>query len=340
MQRPDLSDLPEEVVAYILALEEALAAAGSPPPAGGSASFEPSEPPTTINVITVTAEGLAKRTPRHLYGRQRRSGMGVFDIEGTETDPPAILAVADEAETILVCTSNGRIFRLPVASLPETPVRGRGQPLAGLLPLLPGERPVAVLPDSRGAYLALASERGWVRRVRASFVGQAMFQGTSFHDAAQGGPLVAACWSSGDEELLLVTGRGQALRFAERHVRDRQGCLGMRVDPDDRVVAIAAVSEASAVFLVGQDGKGTIRLMSGLRANKAPGAGGKAAIKADDVRGAVTVREGDDLFLISRLSKIIRFAADEVPAKEGVVQGVNCMSLRADEVVAVTVSAN
>ena len=90
---------------------------------------------------------------------------------------------------------------------------------------------------------------------------------------------------------------------------------------------------------MGEDGKGTIRLMRGLRANKAPGAGGKAAIKADAVRGAVTVREGDDLFLISRLSKIIRFAADEVPAKEGVVQGVNCMSLRADEVVAVAVSA-
>jgi len=80
---------------------------------------------------------------------------------------------------------------------------------------------------------------------------------------------------------------------------------------------------------------GTIRLMSCFGANKAPGAGGKIAMKAEDVVGAVVVEENDDLFVISRLSKMIRFQAAEVPAKEGVVQGVRCMALRADEAVAV-----
>ena len=76
--------------------------------------------------------------------------------------------------------------------------------------------------------------------------------------------------------------------------------------------------------------------MSGFGANKAPGAGGKTAMKADVIVGAVPVTEQSDVFAISRLGKIIRFRSREVPAKEGVVQGVNCMSLRADECVAMT----
>ena len=66
------------------------------------------------------------------------------------------------------------------------------------------------------------------------------------------------------------------------------------------------------------------------------GAGGKAAIKADNIVGITSVGKHDDVFIISRLSKIIRFQADEIPPKEGIVQGVNCIALRADEVVAVT----
>jgi DNA gyrase/topoisomerase IV subunit A len=78
--------------------------------------------------------------------------------------------------------------------------------------------------------------------------------------------------------------------------------------------------------------------MSGFRPNKAPGGGGKIAIKTDHLIGATAVADTDDVFIISRLSKLIRFRAIEVPPKEGVVQGVNCMALRADETVAVTVS--
>jgi DNA gyrase/topoisomerase IV subunit A len=74
--------------------------------------------------------------------------------------------------------------------------------------------------------------------------------------------------------------------------------------------------------------------MAGFSPNKAPGAGGKTAMKTDHLVGAAAVDETGDIFIISRLSKIIRFQAAEIPAKEGVVQGVNCMALRADETVA------
>jgi DNA gyrase/topoisomerase IV subunit A len=114
--------------------------------------------------------------------------------------------------------------------------------------------------------------------------------------------------------------------------------LGLRVDPGDRVVGVAAASAEGGVFILGQDGKGTVRLLAGFAANKAPGAGGKVAMKADAIVGIAAVDAHSDIFAISRLGKIIRFAVSEVPAKEGVVQGVNCMNLRADECVAFTVS--
>ncbi|HRO89532.1 MAG TPA: DNA gyrase C-terminal beta-propeller domain-containing protein, partial [Promineifilum sp.] len=142
---------------------------------------------------------------------------------------------------------------------------------------------------------------------------------------------------AGAGDLFLASREGKGIRFMERQVPVR-GCLGIRLDPTDEAVAVAAVGPEDGVFLLGEDGQGTVRLMSGFSANKAPGAGGKVAMKSDRVVGAARVGVDDELFVISRLGKLIRFAAEEIPFKEGVVQGVACMSLRADEAVAIAVA--
>jgi len=231
-------------------------------------------------------------------------------------------------------TSDGRAFRLPAAELPESPVRARGMALAGKLPLRPGERVVGALAEGGGQYAILLSQRGWVRRVRAIHLGRNLIQGTSFHDIKEGGPLAAVCWSGGGDDLFLASREGKAIRFMETQVPTR-GVLGIRLDVTDAAVAATAIGPAGGVFLLGADGQGTIRLMSGFAANKAPAAAGKVAMKTERLVGAVAAGPGDELFILSRLGKLIRFAADEIPAKEGVVQGVACMTLRADEAVAV-----
>ena len=337
LERPDLSQVSLEVRTYIETLEAEVAQLAVGPKRSAAAQVEPSEPPTTINVITISREGMIKRTPRHLYGRQRRGGMGVFDLDTAEPDAPALLAVADESETLLLFSNYGRAFRLPLIKINEMPVRAQGQALAGLLTFQVHERIIAALPANQAKYVALVSQRGWVRRVRDGYLSANMLQGMSFHNVKEGGYLVGACWTPGDGDLFIATKQGKALRFLESQVPTR-GCLGLRTDVDDEVVAVVPASPSSGVFLVGDDGKGTIRLMSGFRANKAPGAGGKVAMKTDNLIGALAVNESDDILAISRLGKIIRFQAGEVPPKEGVVQGVNCMTLRADEVTAVTIA--
>lgn len=337
LERPDLTDVDPEVLAYIETLEMELLQLQTAQPARKPVEekpLEPSEPPTTMNVISISRDGLAKRTPRHLYGRQRRSGMGVFDLETAEGDQPALLVVADEEAAVLLFTNFGRAFRLKVDALSEVPVRARGQNIMTLFTFRPHERIIATLPADSGKAVALASQRGWVRTVDASRLTRSLIPGMSFYDVQQGGHMTAACWTNGDDELFVVTRQGKAIRFAERQVH-KSGSLGLRVDMGDEVAAITAVTEESGVFLLSHDGKGTIRAMSGFRLNKAPGAGGKVAMKTDRLVGAVTVKPEDDLFIISQLGKLIRFNAEEVPAKSGVVQGVNCMALRNDEATAV-----
>ncbi|MBI1293482.1 hypothetical protein GC175_00805 [bacterium] len=336
-QRPDLSQLPEAVRAYIEYLEDALTDAQSEPSGGrGAAAAEPSEAPTTQMVVTITRTGTIKRTPRHLYGRQRRGGMGVFDIESNEDDPPTLIAVGDLQERLILFTDRSRFFSLRISELPEAPVRARGEMSQRWLPLQPDEKLVVALPEQNAAYFYLLSDRGWVRRV----VGSQLLRLApgSVLEARPGHRPVSACWGTGDRDLLIVSKAGQGIRFEERLVPIQGGCLGIRLDGGDEALSIANVNEASGVFVLGDDGKGTIRQMAGVRANKSPGAGGKTIMKADRVVDARTVAAGEDVFVISQLAKLIRFAADEVPPKEGVVQGVNCMSLRADEAMAFTVS--
>jgi DNA gyrase subunit A len=131
MERPDLTDLDPEILAYIDYLEgqiESLQRETADSPSRPAPPLEPQEPPTTQNVISISRSGLAKRTPRHFYGRQRRGGMGIFDLESPEDDPPAFLVLADEAQHLLLITNHGRMFRLPVSKIPETPIRGRALP--------------------------------------------------------------------------------------------------------------------------------------------------------------------------------------------------------------------
>lgn len=336
LERPDLSQVTAEVRAYIEALEAQLA---TRPSAESSkrASPTPNEPETTLNLLSLSQHGRGKRTPRHLYGRQNRAGMGVFDLESGEGDFAAQLTIADAAADVLLLTNYGRAFRLPASAWPQTAVRASGQAITEQLPLRDNERIAGMLPADAGKYLIMVSQRGWVQRIAASYVGPSLLNGMSFHNVKEGGLITAVCWTAGDGQLFIATRQGKAIRFNESQISVRGG-LGLRVDLQDEVVAVTAVYDHSQILLLTADGKGTLRHMSTFMANKAPGAGGKAAMKTDSLLAAFTVSENDDLFMIAQSGKMIRFAVADVPAKEGAVQGVNCMSLRNDVCTAVALA--
>jgi len=344
---PDLTTLDPAIRAYIEALETELAALRgkerrAPRPAALQEDdrleslpeiSEPTEPPTPFNIITATASALAKRTPRHLYARQRRGGMGVFDIETPEDEPPVVLTHAEEKQNLLLLTRMGRAYRATVTAITETPLRGRGQPFLGKLSLPEEDSLAAILPEQAQGYLAIASQSGMVRMLRHHVFGEYMKPGQAVYDYRTFGPLAAACWTNGDGDLFLATRQGKAIRFSEKLIPPAGG-PGIRLSGGDIVVGIAPVYDDTGVFMLGADGRGTLRLMAGFTPNKAPGAGGKIAMNTDKLVTALSADEKEDALVISRLGKIIRFPLGDIPPKDAPVQGVNCMLLRADEPIA------
>lgn len=337
MQRPDLTTTPSQVIRYIEYLENRL---GIKP---GEYSTQVStpvselnyfEPETTQCLVTLSASNVIKRSYRHLYSRQHRGGMGIFDLETSGSDFPNSLAVADETQVLLLFTTRARVFRLALKSLDPQVIRSKGTTPLERLGLDVDERIVAALPEQARGYVALVSRTGKVKSLRHHVFGEHMRQGNPIYNLSDFGPLASAAWTPGDSDLLVVTRSGIGIRFPEKSIPP-QGGNGIKVTNDDVVVGITAVDDSSLVFLAGADGKGTMRSMRGFAPNKTPGGSGKIVFKNEMVLGAYSVQPEDDIFMISRQSKIIRFRANEIPDTEGVVQGVHCMALRADEVTAI-----
>jgi DNA gyrase subunit A len=342
MQRPDLSNVDPSIIAYIEFLEKKAGIRQARTAIEDQVDLAPdrvsetlpAEHETTVNVITVSQAGEAKRTLRHLYSRQHRGGMGVFGMDVDLPDFPRVISTAEENQNLLFFTSRARVFRQALSAIPSTPVFAKGNLATERFGLEQDENLVAILPEQARGYIALVTENGRVRCLRHHLFGEHMRPGTAIFNYNDFGPLAGACWTPGEAELFIITEEGIGIRFAEKAISP-QGDQGIRLSGADRVVGVASVYPDSGVFILGADGRGTIRQMNGFAPNKTPGGSGKIAFKSNKVIGAVTIEANDDVFIISRLGKMIRFPASEVPPTEGVVQGVNCMGLRGDEIVAV-----
>lgn len=339
MERPDLTNADPLITDYIIYLEEQLdLSKGKNKNVGLLDEPEeitlPAESPTTTNIITISRQNIGKRTPRHLFSRQHRGGMGVFDLDVSKEDYPAILAVGEESQNLLLFSNLARVYRYPLSKLPASPVRSKGQELLERLPIEPDEKIVAALPEKASGYVALVSVTGRVRCFRHHFFGEHLRLGTTLYPYSNFGFLSAVCWTPGDADLFIVTRKGLAIRFSEKLISP-QGDWGIKLAEDDSIIAITVVYPDSGVCLIGADGKGTVREMSGFAANKSPGGLGKIAIKNNQLVCATSFNRNDDLFILTRLGKIIRFPAIEIPTTEGVIQGVNCITMRGDEVITI-----
>lgn len=337
MQRPDLTHVDAAVIAYIEHLEGLLKIKARQSEIIVERPVDttplPAEPPTTQCIITISRQGMAKRTYRHLYSRQHRGGMGVFDLDVNEPDYPSLLVCAEEGQNLLLFTNRARAFRISTGRLEAQAVRSKGEYLLERLPIENEETLTAVLPERANGYITLVSRSGRIRCLRHHLFGEHMKPGTAMYRYEDFGPLAAVAWTPGDADLFIATRKGMAIRFSEKLVPP-QGDWGIRLNSGDEVVTVTAVYPDGDVFLLGSDGKGTIRQMSGFAANKSMGGSGKIAIKTDHLVGATAVEANEDIFVITRLGKMIRFMSDEVPPTEGTIQGVNCLALRADEPVA------
>lgn len=214
-------------------------------------------------VITLTAQGFLKRLPLESYRAQGR-GEGPLAGRTKEEDEATHVFVADAHDDLLLFTNRGRVYRLKVYELPEMGRQARGVHVKSLLPLAEDEE-VAALLSVRGldqeGYLVFATERGLVKRTALKEYQNLGQAGLIAIRLQEGDRLVGVALSDPEDEAILATQEGQAIRFPLEEVRatgrDTQGVIGVRFKkPEDRVVSLVVVKPGEMVDLLSVSTRG------------------------------------------------------------------------------------
>ena len=295
-------------------------------------------------VIAITHSGYIKRLPVTTYKEQRRGGIGVMGMELKDDDYIEHLFVASTHDYVLFFTSVGKVYRLKVHELPLGSRQSKGRAIVNLLPFRQGEQVRAVIQTrnfEEAEYLLFATKNGVVKKTMlAAYNTPLKSDGIIAIKMREGDELVGVRHSSGDDDVLLVSAKGQAIRFAEQDVRsmgrDASGVQGMRLRSGDEVIAVAIAADDADLLVVTENGFGK-RTRVADYPRKGRGGMGVKTIQLTEARGqlvgARVVRDGYQVMLISTGGTVIRMPVEDVKRLGRATQGVIVMRLRDGETV-------
>jgi DNA gyrase subunit A len=293
-------------------------------------------------VIAITRSGYIKRLPVTTYREQRRGGIGVMGMELKDEDYIEHLFVASTHDYILFFTSVGKVYRLKVHELPLGSRQSKGRAIVNLLPFQQEEQVRAVVQTrefKEAEYLVFATRNGVVKKTRLEAYNTPLkSDGIIAIKMREGDELVGVRHSSGNDDLLIVSRKGQAIRFHETDVRamgrDASGVQGMRMRDDDEVIAVDIAHDETDLLVITENGYGKRTRVSDYPIKGRGGLGVKT-VQLTEARGklagARVVREGYQVMLISTGGTVIRMAADDIKRLGRSTQGVIVMRLRDGE---------
>ncbi|MBW3592166.1 MAG: DNA gyrase subunit A [Actinobacteria bacterium] len=293
-------------------------------------------------VVAITRSGYVKRLPVTTYREQRRGGIGVMGMELKDDDYIEHLVVASTHDFLLFFTSAGMIYRLKVHELPLGSRQSKGRAIVNLLPLAQGEAVralVATRDFGEAEHLVLATKKGVVKKTRfAEYNTPLKTTGIIAIKLRTDDELVGVLHSSGDDDILLVSRKGQAARFSEKQVRAMgratEGVTGMRLRGDDEVIAADIARNEADLLVVTVNGFGK-RTRIDEYPVKGRGSMGVKTVQLTEARGqlagAMVVREGHQVMLISTGGTVIRMPVEGIRRAGRSTQGVIVMRLRGDE---------
>src|SRR5579862_6329522 len=295
-------------------------------------------------VIAITRSGYIKRLPVTAYREQRRGGIGVMGMDLKDEDYIEHLFVASTHDYILFFTSVGKVYRLKVHELPLGSRQSKGRAIVNLLPFRQGETVRAVVQTrsfEEAKYLLFATKNGLVKKTKlAAYNTPLRADGIIALKMREGDELVGVRHSTGDDDVLLVSRNGQAIRFAEQDVRpmgrDASGVQGMRLRTGDEVISVAIAAGDSDLLVVTENGYGKRTRISEYP-KKGRGGLGVKTVQLTEARGhlagARVVRDGYQVMLISTGGTVIKMPVEDVKRLGRATQGVIVMRLREGEIV-------
>ena len=293
-------------------------------------------------VIAITRSGYVKRLPVTTYREQRRGGIGVMGMDLKDEDYIEHLFVASTHDYLLFFTTVGKVYRLKVHELPLGTRQSKGRAIINLLPFAQGEQVRAVIATrefKEAEYLVLATRKGMIKKTRFEEYNTPLkADGIIAIKLRDEDSLVDVLHSTGNEDIILVSRKGQAIRFNEKNVRPMgratSGVKGMGLRKEDEVIAAGIADDELDMLVVTDQGYGKRTRMKDYPIKGRGGLGVKTVqlTKArGQLAGALAVRDGYQVMLISNGGTVIRMPAEEIKRLGRATQGVIVMRLRGDE---------
>ena len=287
-------------------------------------------------VITLTHMGYIKRQPADTYRTQRRGGRGISGMNRREEDFVEELFFCSSHDYILFFTDRGRAFRLKGYEIGESGRSSVGTNIVNLLQLESGEQVTAMIrvrPEDEGKYLCMVTEQGVIKRTELAAYKNLRKGGLIAVSLDDGDRLAWVRLTSGEEELIVATREGMAIRFSEGDVRSMgrsaRGVRAIKLAGGDLVVGMAPAGEGIDILTVSENGQGRRTPSDQYRMQSRGGSGVKNydTEKNGPVAGIVGITGEDDVILISNDGVIIRIRAEEISTQSRYGGGVRVMRM-------------
>jgi len=288
-------------------------------------------------VITISHAGYIKRLPMDTYRSQNRGGKGITGMKTREEDFVEHLFSASTHSYILFFTNRGKCYWLKVWEIPEAGRTARGKAIVNLLQLGQGESVAAFLPirtfDDEH-YIMMVTRNGLVKKTVLSAYGNPRRNGIVALNILEGDALIEALLTDGDNDIVIASRNGQAVRFHEGDVRTMgrgaQGVRGIRLGDDDRVVGMLASGRDTTLLSVTENGYGKRTSIENYRLTRRASKG-VTNIRTSERNGSVVsihaVSDEDELMIITTNGLIIRLPVRDLRPISRNTQGVRLINL-------------
>ena len=297
-------------------------------------------------VILLTTENYIKRTLVTDYRRQNRGGKGKRGLTTKETDIVDQLITCSTHDHLSFFTNKGRVFRLRAYEVPAASLQSKGVAAVNLLQLQPDEKITSIIKYEKDAndegYLFMTTTNGTIKKTAVKDYTNIRQTGLIAIKLDDGDELRWVRRSTGNNDVVISTAFGQAIRFTEKDARpmgrSARGVRGIRLRPGDSVVGMDIVEEGRNLLVIAEKGYGKMTKVANFPSHRRGGVGIKAAVVTSKTGNLVSVRSLEDdireIIAISAAGQTIRVALSDIPTLGRVTQGVRIMRLSEGDSVA------
>jgi len=292
-------------------------------------------------VVTLSEQGYVKSQSLDSYQAQHRGGRGKSATSVKDQDFVRNVMIAHSHDTLLCFSTSGKVYWLRTYQIPQGGRQAKGRPIVNLLPLAEDETISAILSVSSfedNAFVIMVTARGTIKKVKLAEFSRPRLSGKIALDIVDGDSLIGVNITDGEQDIMLISDAGKALRFAEKNVRvmgrQARGVRGMMLKPGQRIIAQIIVDDSSTLLTATVHGFGQRTEMTDYRATSR-GRQGVMVIKVSNRNGPVVaatqVSPDNDILLISDQGTMVRTPVAEISVLGRNTQGVKLMNLSDQE---------